>query len=245
MRRNIPKPPIESNVQSDDLKPEQETAQEELNDKKTSGQYSHRSIPKFSGKSVAQVAEEYLKQEVDKEMERQRIEMHLKLPEGLHWPRIEEIAEVIKLLGIVKVGNVFENWHLDSLSNPDYLQWVAAAVLNCHSNQNNYLKTQEIISSWYISPAVLCEIMRQANKLRSNLNTIKKIKSANAKKAADSRHNKPGGNNDKKKQIQEIWLSGKYFSRDVCAEQECAALNMSFTTARKALINLAKPEKPT
>lgn len=56
-----------------------------------------------------------------------------------------------------------------------------------------------------------------------------------ARKAADALHNGPKGFRVKRKIIQEIWASGKYSSRDICAEQECAALGMSFSTARKAL----------
>jgi len=58
-----------------------------------------------------------------------------------------------------------------------------------------------------------------------------------AKAAADARHNLPGGSRDKQQQIREIWATGKYSSRDICAEQECAALGMSFSAARKALRN--------
>lgn len=65
----------------------------------------------------------------------------------------------------------------------------------------------------------------------------------NAKRAADALHNKPGGSRDKKEQIRAIWASGKYTFRDVCAEEECAALRMSFTTARKALRNTPEPDR--
>lgn len=41
----------------------------------------------------------------------------------------------------------------------------------------------------------------------------------------------------KRQKIREAWASGKYSSRDICAEQECAALGMSFSAARKALRN--------
>ncbi len=58
-----------------------------------------------------------------------------------------------------------------------------------------------------------------------------------ARTAANARHDQPGGSRDKQKQMREIWASGKYSSRDLCAEQECAALGMSFSAARKALIN--------
>lgn len=59
----------------------------------------------------------------------------------------------------------------------------------------------------------------------------------NAAIAANARHDRPGGSRDKQKQIREIWASGKYSSRDRCAEEECAALEMSYAAARKALKN--------
>lgn len=63
----------------------------------------------------------------------------------------------------------------------------------------------------------------------------------NAKAAANALHDKPGGSRDKQKQIREIWDSGKYSSRNICAEQECAGLNMSYDAARKALANTPDP----
>ena len=62
-----------------------------------------------------------------------------------------------------------------------------------------------------------------------------------ARTAADARHDQPGGSRDKKKQIREIWATGKYSSRDRCAEEECAALAMSYAAARKALKNTPEP----
>lgn len=58
---------------------------------------------------------------------------------------------------------------------------------------------------------------------------------------ANALHNKPGGNRDKQNAIRSAWASGKYSSRDICAEQECAGLSMSFSTARKALRNTPEP----
>jgi hypothetical protein len=58
-----------------------------------------------------------------------------------------------------------------------------------------------------------------------------------AKHAAVMKNSKPDGNYDKHNKIRSIWASGKYTSRDICAEQECAALSMSFSAARKALRN--------
>ena len=71
---------------------------------------------------------------------------------------------------------------------------------------------------------------------RINVGTRLKRKST-AKRAAEARHSRPGGSRDIQQSIREIWASGKYSSRDLCAEQECAALGISFSTARKALRN--------
>ncbi|WP_150047414.1 hypothetical protein [Methylomonas rhizoryzae] len=63
------------------------------------------------------------------------------------------------------------------------------------------------------------------------------------KSGAEKRHNAPGGSRDKQKQIQDIWATGKYTSRDRCAEEECGALGMSFSSARKALKKTPDPKR--
>lgn len=65
----------------------------------------------------------------------------------------------------------------------------------------------------------------------------------NAKAAANVLHDKPGGSRDKQRQIREIWATGKYSSRTRCAEEECAALDMSYDAARKALTNTPDPSR--
>ncbi len=62
-----------------------------------------------------------------------------------------------------------------------------------------------------------------------------------ARKKANILHSLPGGSREKQQRIREIWASGKYSNRDTCAEQECGALGMSFSTARKALRNTPAP----
>ena len=62
-----------------------------------------------------------------------------------------------------------------------------------------------------------------------------------ARHAANSRHDKPDGSRAKQNAIRQAWASGKYSSRDRCAEEECAALDMSLSTARKALRNTPDP----
>ena len=58
---------------------------------------------------------------------------------------------------------------------------------------------------------------------------------------AEAKHKKI---REKKNTLRAIWASGKYKSRDVCAEQECASLGISFSTARKTLINLIRYTEP-
>jgi hypothetical protein len=65
--------------------------------------------------------------------------------------------------------------------------------------------------------------------------TARLAASAKGRKSANALHDKPGGNREKQAKIRELWKTGKYSSRDICAEQECAALEMSFSAARKAL----------
>jgi hypothetical protein len=70
----------------------------------------------------------------------------------------------------------------------------------------------------------------------------KQERTERAKLAANTRHSKPGGSRDKRAQIRAIWATGKYSSRDRCAEEECAGLDMSFSAARKALRNTPDPD---
>ena len=71
------------------------------------------------------------------------------------------------------------------------------------------------------------------------------LESDKGRQAANALHDKPGGSRDKQKAIRDLWASGKFKSRDVCAEQECAALDMSFAAARKALRNTPRPAPAT
>ncbi|SAL19331.1 hypothetical protein AWB71_00925 [Caballeronia peredens] len=83
-------------------------------------------------------------------------------------------------------------------------------------------------------------------KRRESASLIRDEKSEAARKAANAKHGKPGGSRDKADQIRAIWASGKYSTREICAEQECGALDMSFSTARRALRGTPEPmRKPS
>lgn len=86
---------------------------------------------------------------------------------------------------------------------------------------------------------ILSDALPQA--IAIELKIRKTRNSAMAKAGANALHDKPQGSRSKVKEIQRIWASGKYKTRDVCAEQECAALGMGFGTARRALRNMPNP----
>lgn len=77
--------------------------------------------------------------------------------------------------------------------------------------------------------------------LENELKEVQELTKARAKKAANALHDKPGGSRDKHRRIREAWASGKFSSRDICAEEEARALGMSFSAARKALRNTPDP----
>ena len=89
--------------------------------------------------------------------------------------------------------------------------------------------------------AIATESTAVAIKMAKQLITIKTKASQRGKSAANDLHGRPGGSRDKQAAIRAAWATGKYKSRDVCAEEECAALNMAFGTARKALRNTPEP----
>lgn len=82
---------------------------------------------------------------------------------------------------------------------------------------------------------------KQRELIRHRLNAIKITASARGTKAAEIRHSKPGGSRSKADEMRSLWASGKYSSRDICAEQECGALGLSFSTARKSLRGTPDP----
>lgn len=54
-------------------------------------------------------------------------------------------------------------------------------------------------------------------------------------KGANNRHGQERGNREKKRKLLTIWKSGKYATKDQCAEKECGNFGVSFSTARKWL----------
>ena len=80
-----------------------------------------------------------------------------------------------------------------------------------------------------------------AQMFMSGVETMKIKASKRGTKAANVLHDKPGGNRDKQAAIRAAWATGKFKSRDICAEQKCAGIDMSFSAARKALRGTPTP----
>ncbi|WP_416047930.1 hypothetical protein [Cupriavidus basilensis] len=102
--------------------------------------------------------------------------------------------------------------------------WMATrGVTRCRNPISTFVRAEEILEK------------------RGSEVWLRKERSQSARRAALAKHEMPGGSRDNKEKIRSIWAAGKYSSRDICAEQECAALGMSFSTARKALRGTPDP----
>lgn len=151
-----------------------------------------------------------------------------------------EVSEYGLILGLILASSAVE--HFQSKSHRRHLlaahlltsateardQWIfIRGRTNCRNPDDRLVKAKNSIKRheakiWF--PELLRATRSQA-----------------ARHAANAMHSKPGGSRDKQENIRAIWASGKYTNRDLCAEQECAYLKMSFSTARKALRNIPKP----
>lgn len=120
---------------------------------------------------------------------------------------------------------------------------------------NNFPISYDVMQqSMQLLPAIIfhiIKIMEGRSMIKQNLSAEvenqrhAKKRSQIAKTAVNARHNKKGGSRDKAEQIKAIWATGKYSTREICAEEEYQALGYpSFATARKALRNTPAPEKP-
>lgn len=62
-----------------------------------------------------------------------------------------------------------------------------------------------------------------------------------AKKAAEVRYEKPDSYHKKGEKIRQIWATGAYKNRNLCAKMECEKIGISYETARKHLRNTPEP----
>ena len=134
----------------------------------------------------------------------------------------------IELLAVHMVASDIDAAAMDKMSKlSDNLACMAQAEVSKHLETIGFARVAVKLAR--ISTA-------RVLKIRTDL-------SNKGKAAANARHDKPGESREKREAIRAAWASGKYSSRDVCSEQECAALNIAPGTARKALRNTPEPPR--
>lgn len=123
---------------------------------------------------------------------------------------------------------------------------VLALFYACRSIAN-VTKVAPIIANLKIDAPVIHSLIRlvsteEFSETSSLLGEIgKAAASKRAKAAVNSRHQREGSRHnqveDGQRKVLEAWKTGKYSSKDTCAEEECSAAGIPFRTARRALIN--------
>jgi len=88
-------------------------------------------------------------------------------------------------------------------------------------------------------------LIQARDQFRHTLEGIRSQRQASSeqhREIVNHRHEQPGGSRSKQQRMRQLWASGKYLTRDECAEKNCQALGMSFVTARKALNKQPGPD---
>jgi len=123
-------------------------------------------------------------------------------------------------------------------------QWAIEKILTAEILQDfeaSLSDLRQALEAWSKSKQGRREAVKLHAEVEKKLSEKLDAASARGRVAANALHDKPGGSREKIAAIRDLWASGKYSSRDLCAEQECAYLNMSLSAARKALRNTPKP----
>ncbi len=156
------------------------------------------------------------------------------LDEDQRFIALEEANSILGL-GDSNIAVVAGFWKAQAFQIERKLQQLQAALDNYFKNQNAAQEYDKVRGMLDEAKDVITE------KLIASGN--KKIEDASrrGKIGANALHSKANGTREKRAAIQAIWASGKYTSRDICADEEWAGLKMSRSTARKALIGQPDP----
>jgi hypothetical protein len=153
---------------------------------------------------------------------------NLSCDDGVGLGPFEDEADLMEFLAWREKNTTKHSW-LDDIKREELLQILLWSEYKRHKKHDDFMEAVRIIGALSKdggppSPAAIAEA------------TI-----FLAKSGAEALHGKLGGSRDKRDAIRKAWASGKYSSRDICAEQECASLDMSFATARKHLRKTPDP----
>lgn len=109
-----------------------------------------------------------------------------------------------------------------------------------HSDAHGMSSIQEYLDAHPLGALALLRLIRVERERgagRLEKEAHKKMSSKGGKQRALNM-----GTDEKRRQIQEIWATGKFKTRDICALEECDALGMPFSSARKMLIGTPDPK---
>lgn len=160
--------------------------------------------------------------------------------------RAVALDEVTKILGLSDrtIAVIAGTWKAKALHfEQKYISLATKIVkLGAVWKLKDYLEYQKELQGL---DEALCKLRETEDVLTEKILAREEQKKEEAshrgKTAANALHDKPNGTREKREAIQAIWASGKYDSRDICADEEWAALKMSRSTARKALIGQPDP----
>lgn len=147
-----------------------------------------------------------------------------------------EVAEYGLVVGLILARSAVK--YFQSKSNKRHL--VAAHLLSDATEARDYWIVTRGISRCRNPDMRSVEVENKMQQWESK-NLFRESQSRNGLNAANIRHDKPGGSREKRKNICELWATGNYTNRDICADEEYAALGISRKTARTALINTPEP----
>lgn len=143
--------------------------------------------------------------------------------------------------------------HLDSCTYYECIEMLALALFYSCKSIAKIKQASPVVSKIKLDATAiysLIKISRSEEFAETSClleEVAKEARSDKATNAVKARHSKPGSKHLKTEEAREVvrqaWASGNYDSRDLCAEQEAAALGVPFSTARKALINEPDPSK--
>lgn len=117
----------------------------------------------------------------------------------------------------------------------DFLRW-----LREYSSRLSAFQFPDDLAQAVMKAADACTPKRNGNQTEALEIGSPEWRRQTGRNAVNVRHDRPGGSRAKQNAMRDKWKTGKYKTRDECAEKEGPKLGMSFAAARKALRNVPK-----
>ncbi len=154
-------------------------------------------------------------------------------------------------MSIEKLHNEIQAWVADNrhLTIVDRANKVTDMFLTAENSMELVMYIQKraalsyVMQDEYESPEQIANIAKYGVVSYTMGETAAKViesdkRSKTAHKGAEEKNVK---NKENKRKMLEIWATGKYTNRTICAEQECEGLGLIYATARNYLTNAPEP----